>query len=282
MKVNAICMVKNEADVIIEALENALNFCHKIYVFDNGSTDGTSELIDAFIEEHPQVILTERSDEIFKNELRNRVYNRYHKEFSGDDWWYILDADELIPNDPRPLLRQASEKGYDSMRIWQAQFYFTDKDMEVYDQEDQSLPTQERRRYYRINWREPRFFKNCPEQEWGETITGKVPPFRGKFYYRSPICCHYAQRTPEQIKERVTLRLANPYSFLHLKKGDALAQSSWLKKADDLFYYNNDGDFTFPLLDKVDYFVRDAGYWLQWRFKAVSNKTRQIFNAIHA
>ena len=278
MKVNAICMVKNEADIILEALENALKFCNNIYVFDNGSTDGTSELLDGFIENNPRVILTERSDEVFKNELRNRVYNRYHKQFSEDDWWYILDADELIPRDPRPLLNKATRAGCDSMRIWQAQFYFTDKDMETYAYEDHDTATSERRRYYRINWREPRFFKNCPKQEWGETITGKVPPFRGKFYYRSPICCHYAQRTPEQIEQRVKLRIANPYSFLHLKKGDALAQESWLKKADNLFYYNNDGQFEFPLMDKISYFVRDAGYWLQWRYRAVTTQTRKLLS----
>ncbi len=63
------------------------------------------------------------------------------------------------------------------MRVWQAQFYFTDKDLAVYDNEDKSLPVSKRRRYYRINWREPRFFKNSPSQKWPEDISGKVPPF---------------------------------------------------------------------------------------------------------
>lgn len=282
MKVNAICMVKNEADIIIEALENALSFCNKIYVFDNGSTDGTSELLDDFIKDNPSVILTERSDEVFRNELRNRVYNRYHQEFEHEDWWYILDADELLASDPRPMLRMAAENNCDSMRIWQAQFYFTDKDMSVYDQEDHNLPTSERRRYYRINWREPRFFKNNPDMNWDESITGKVPPFCGRFYYRSPICRHYAQRTPEQIEQRVKIRIANPYSFLHLKKGDALAQASWLKRSEDLFYYHNDGEFEFPMSDKISYFVREAGYWLQWRFKWMTNHTKNLMKTMMA
>lgn len=38
MKLNAICIIKNEADIIIETLHNALRFCDTIYVFDNGST----------------------------------------------------------------------------------------------------------------------------------------------------------------------------------------------------------------------------------------------------
>lgn len=282
MKVNAICMVKNEADIIIEALENALKFCHNIYVFDNGSTDGTSELIDAFIENNPRVILTERSDEVFKNSLRNRVYSRYHHQFSEDDWWYILDADELIIKDPRPLLEQAARNNKDAMRVWQAQFYFTDKDMETYDSEDHQTPTSERRKYYRINWREPRFFKNHPDKAWDESISGKVPPFTGKFYYRSPICCHYAQRTPEQIEQRVKIRIDNPYSFLHLKKGDALAKSSWLKQADKLFYYNNDGEFEFPLSDKIVYFASETRYWIQWRLKAVKSLAQSAYKEMFA
>ena len=45
MKLNAICIIKNEADIILETLNNALRFCDTIYVFDNGSTDGSWELI---------------------------------------------------------------------------------------------------------------------------------------------------------------------------------------------------------------------------------------------
>ena len=276
MKINAICMVKNEADIIIEALANALNFCHRIYVFDNGSTDGTSELIDEFIKSNPRVVLAQRSDELFKNQLRNRVYNMFHQLYSDDDWWYILDADELVAEDPRPYLEKAAKSGADCMRTWQAQFYLTEKDLEQFDYEDMSKPVTERRRYYRINWREPRFFKNKQDVSWPETISGRIPPFCGKFYYRSPICCHYAQRDPEQIRQRVQIRVDNPYSFFHLKKGDASAHARWLKSSKDLFFYQNDGNFCFPLRDKVVYFAREFGYWCQWRAKGVVSRTKRL------
>jgi glycosyltransferase involved in cell wall biosynthesis len=45
MKLNAICTIKNEVDIILETLDNALRFCDSIYVLDNGSTDGSWELI---------------------------------------------------------------------------------------------------------------------------------------------------------------------------------------------------------------------------------------------
>ncbi|MGA7952831.1 MAG: hypothetical protein WCA07_04850, partial [Gloeobacterales cyanobacterium] len=36
MRIHAICLVKNEGDVIAQTLRHASQFCHKIYVFDTG------------------------------------------------------------------------------------------------------------------------------------------------------------------------------------------------------------------------------------------------------
>ena len=107
MKLNAICVVKNEADIIMETLNNALRFCDNIYIFDNHSTDGTWELVSELAQKDSRVIIAERSAEVYKNQLRNRVYNRYNQQFSTDDWWYIVDADEIVLEDPRPMLRDA-------------------------------------------------------------------------------------------------------------------------------------------------------------------------------
>lgn len=273
MKLNAICMVKNEADVIKEALLNAITFCHRIYVFDNGSTDGTWELVQLLANRHKQIVIAAHSDEVFKNQLRNRVYNMYNHNYSNEDWWYILDADEMLSADPKPLLKEAAIKGYDMLRVWQAQFYFTDRDKESYELEDHSQPVTERRRFYRINWREPRFFKNQQNTKWSEAITGRLPPFCKRYYYKSPICRHYAQRTPQQITERNRIRINNPFSFFHLKNGKA---DNWLKNADDMFYYNNDGKFEFPLSDKIKYFSSECRYWCSWRIKNVVNLMRKL------
>lgn len=266
MKLNAICMVKNEGDVIEETLLNAKQFCHRIYVFDNGSDDGTWETVQRLANTYEEIEVAFHSYEEFKNQLRNRVYNKYNHLYSDKDWWYILDADEMLTEDPKPRLEKAAKKGKDAMHVWQAQFYFTDKDQEKYHMEDLSQPTTERRRYYRINWREVRFFTNNPNEKWSENITGRIPPHCGKFYQDSPICRHYAQRTPEQIIARNQMRINNPYSFFHIKNKQT---ESWIKKADDMFYYNNDGKFEFPAYDKFKYFANELRYWVQWRTKNV-------------
>jgi hypothetical protein len=41
MKLNPVCIIKNEVKIILKTLNNALYFCDNTYVFDNGSTDGS-------------------------------------------------------------------------------------------------------------------------------------------------------------------------------------------------------------------------------------------------
>ena len=173
MKLNAICIIKNEVDIIADTLDCALEFCDTIYVFDNASTDGSWEVICAKVAQDSRIVIAAHTNEIYRNQFRNRVYNMFNHNFSASDWWYILDADEMLIEDPRPMLIRAMQRNKNQMRVWQAQFYFTDKDLAVYDNENKSLPVSQRRRYYRINWREPRFFRNSPNQKWPEDISGK-------------------------------------------------------------------------------------------------------------
>lgn len=263
MKLNAICIMKNEADIVIETLKNALVFCDNIYVFDNGSDDGTWELVNALAQKEPRLIMVCQSNEVYRNQFRNRVYNQFYQQFSQEDWWYILDADEILAEDPREKLSKAFKKGYQAMDVWQAQFYFTEKDLENYPKEDKNAFISQRRKYYRINWREARFFLNDPNQYWPEDASGRIPKRCKRNAPFAPICKHYAERTPEQIAMRNKIRRANPYSFLHVKNKDA---KDWLKQSHNCRYYESDKKLRLSLLDKASYYQRQCGYWLKHRF----------------
>jgi hypothetical protein len=141
----------------------------------------------------------------------------FHSHFLASDWWYILNADEMLTDDPRPMFIKAMQANKNQMRVWQAQFYCTDTDLANYDKEDKMLSVSHRRRYYRINWREPRFFKNSPKKNWPDNMSGRIPPFGQKLYRPSPICRHYTQRTPEQIQMHREIRLKHPFIFCMLK-----------------------------------------------------------------
>ena len=45
MKIHSICMVKNEADIIEQTIKAAAKWSDFIYIFDNGSTDGSWEKV---------------------------------------------------------------------------------------------------------------------------------------------------------------------------------------------------------------------------------------------
>jgi hypothetical protein len=277
MKLNAICIIKNEVDIIADTLDYALMFCDTIYVFDNASTDGSWELICEKADLDPRIVIAAHTDEIYRNQFRNRVYNMFNHNFSASDWWYILDADEMLIEDPRPMLLKAMQHNKNQMRVWQAQFYFTDKDLAVYNNENKSLPVPKRRRYYRINWREPRFFINSPHQKWPEGISGKVPPFCNRLYRPSPICRHYAHRTPEQIKMRHEIRVNNPYSFLHVKNK---SENDWLKKATSCYFYEEGKKMQFPLMDKFEFYANQTRYWLIWRVKNIVSMKNKLMSKV--
>jgi glycosyltransferase involved in cell wall biosynthesis len=74
IKLYAICLVKNEDDVIVQSLKHAATFCEKIFVLDNGSTDRTWELVRSLSQVNPRVVPFGQTLEPFRLSLRSLVY----------------------------------------------------------------------------------------------------------------------------------------------------------------------------------------------------------------
>ena len=49
-------LAKNEADMIVETLVHGARWSDPIFVFDNGSTDGTSEKVRKLAEKEPRIV----------------------------------------------------------------------------------------------------------------------------------------------------------------------------------------------------------------------------------
>ncbi|WP_100642944.1 glycosyltransferase family 2 protein [Alteromonas facilis] len=279
MKINAICVVKNEADIIEETLLNAMKYCHRIYIFDNGSDDGTWEIMCSMASRFKEIEIAFRSDEPFTNQLRNRIYNQYNHLYSKEDWWYILDGDEMLSESPAPLLMRASKAAKTCVKSWFAQFYYTDKDLSDSAIEDDSQPIALRRKHYRINWKEWRFFKNDPTQKWPENTSARVPPFSNKVFKESTIIRHYAHRTIEQLERRNKIRLGNPENFVHVTSKEHL--KTWIKSSKDLFVYNNDNEYQLPLKDVVSYYLKEVKFWITWRFQNIKTVMSRGYAMLH-
>src|SRR5215471_5959507 len=107
MRIHAICLVKDEVDIIAETLREAQRWCDYIYIYDNGSTDGTWEKVQAISKDsNGQIIIFKRFEGPFHDKLRGQVFENYKENSAVGDWWSRLDADEMYIDDPRKFLSE--------------------------------------------------------------------------------------------------------------------------------------------------------------------------------
>lgn len=202
-------MVKNEADVLQESLLAALNWCDHIYVFDNGSDDGSWELVKALAEEYPGIVPYKQDDTCFSDGLRADIFNEFRSQCRPGDWWCRLDADEFYIDDPRVFLAKIPDQ---YGMVWSASFsyYFTDQDAENYRQDPArflATPVQQRLRFYINHWSEPRFFRHGENLVWTRGHGGWPKDFQRPYPVRIWVK-HYAYRSPGQIGQRLRSRRA--------------------------------------------------------------------------
>jgi glycosyltransferase involved in cell wall biosynthesis len=210
MTIHSICVVKDEADIVAASLTSALKWCDYIYVYENGSTDGTDEIISSFASKSPgRLILYPYSSNVaFTSQLRGEVFAYYRQASEIGDWWCRLDADELYIDDPREFLSKVPEE---FEQVWGSsyQFYFTDKDLEVYEHNRvhySDIPLEDRLRYYKNNWSELRFIKHVKGTLWDRHTDW---PYKlGSIYPTRIRLKHFQYRFPEQIKQRLVIRRA--------------------------------------------------------------------------
>lgn len=217
-------IAKNEADIIGQSLEYALNHCEKVIVMDNMSTDGTWELVQSLAEKHPGRIVAHcRITQKFHDCLRAIGYNAFHHELGAQDWWLRLDADEFMNSDPRPVLDKANQEGADFVRANQMEFALTDLDVAAIErgEDDRTRPIEERRRHYRVTWREFRFFRNDPAIHWDVELNKQFPQnlSKGRICSEAVFNRHYAHRDVDQLKARIAVRRGS-LSFTHVADED--------------------------------------------------------------
>ena len=207
MKIHSICVVKNEADIIEQTIKAAINWSDFIYVFDNGSIDGTWEKVLELAKTYQQVIFYKQDDCTYHNGLRQEVFQHFQDQSSEGDWWCQLDADEIYIDNPRIFLAKIPEK---FQTVWAAsfQYYFTERDLEKYELEPafytDDIPIEQKCRYYLNNWSEARFFKYDKDLIWD---INRRWPYTGAVYPVRVRLKHYPHRSPQQIQNRIKLRL---------------------------------------------------------------------------
>lgn len=246
MKIHGMCLIKNESDIIKQTLNAALSWCDYIYVFDNGSTDGTWEKVLQLAELHEQIIPYNQDDKPYSRDLVGEIFNHYRSNSNEGDWWCRLDADEFYIDNPRIFLAKIPAK-FGMVYKASFEYYFTDKDLERYNQDpslySDSVPIEEKCRYYINNWSEPRFIRYQNDLEWAIGDGGwpsqawNFPVYPVRIWLK-----HYQYRSPHQIQKRIDIRrqaILNKAGFLHE------AQADWEK----LVQNQSNMEFDFHKLD---------------------------------
>jgi glycosyltransferase involved in cell wall biosynthesis len=177
-----------------------------IYVYDNGSDDGTWEIVHELAATSPEIVPYRSEARPYSQALRKDLFEEYRARGSRGDWWCQLDADEFYIDDPRSFLAAVPEP-YDE--VWSASFeyYFTDVDAARYAEDPgayaDDVPVVEKCRYYVNNWSEPRFFRDSARLAWYE---GGWPDRLGPAYPTRIRLKHFQYRSPEQIQKRLDTR----------------------------------------------------------------------------
>ncbi len=213
----AIMLVKDEVDIMADVLRSAREWCREIYVLDNGSSDGTWELLQELAVRGPGIVVAGRRDVPFQDGLRAEVFEQFRDRARPDTWWARLDADEYPVVDPRPVL-DATNPWFDMVDGSMYQYYLTDLDAEDYEADPTewlSRPVHHRVRWYANNWAEPRFVRHRATSRWVDTPWPRGP------LRTSPVSVpirHYQYRSPQQVQRRIAIRRATS-AFPHEKAG---------------------------------------------------------------
>lgn len=201
----ATCLIKNEADIIAECLTAAATWCDAIFIFDNGSDDGTWEIVLDLARTVDCLIPFTQDSTPFRDSLRGEIFEHFRNQSVNGDWWCALAADEFYIDNPRIFLNEIPSR-FDV--VWSAsfQYYFTERDLARYESAPEAfenLPIDQKCRYYVNNRSEPRFFRYSDvlshrNRNWPH-------PLGSSFGERIRLK-HFQYRSPRQIAKRLLTR----------------------------------------------------------------------------
>ena len=205
MRIFAISTVKNEADVIEANLKAASEWADKIFILDNGSTDGTWEKVLALRDD---IITPWKQDPApFRDSMRSQVYHAFKHLAKRGDWWCIrLDGDEFYAEDPRAFLSQVPRM-YHYICARFIQFRLTTEDIAEHRFTGDFLQDRAYINYFEKSaWVEARFVRHRTGLNW--PADNPFPRHMGIVYPRPVNMLHYQYRSPAQVQSRLDVRQA--------------------------------------------------------------------------
>ncbi|HZU81746.1 MAG TPA: glycosyltransferase family 2 protein [Polyangiaceae bacterium] len=263
MKLYGIWVAQNEADILRHTFDFHRRTRHfdRIFFYDLGSEDDTLEIA----REYADIADVERRRTPYSGELRVALMDEHRDRYAPGDWVAIIDSDEIYAEDPRAAIRAAEAERATRIETWQAQYYFTDLDLAAWERGDaawRATSAYERLKHYVVNWSEMRFYKALAPAG-GRT---SVVDLDGKLASRKLLNRHFPYRSPEQIGEKVRVRLANRKTGLNTQY--QIFSEDWRRYVvDHRLLHRDDGVIRFGVPEGVDwksfynFWANDAASW---------------------
>jgi glycosyltransferase involved in cell wall biosynthesis len=210
MKILAVLLVKNEADIIRSTLEDARRWASRIFVLDNGSTDGTWDILKSL---QGDVIVPWRQEFApYRRSFRAELFNQFRGEARRGDWWCNMDSDEFYIDDPREFLARVPRSAQVVFKK-SIDYRLTREDLRDHEFTGRFDEDQPYLRYVDPTcWAETRFFRHRDRLRWQATGPGAsdLPRHLGLHYPLPILARHYQFRSPRQIQGRLDVRNAIP------------------------------------------------------------------------
>jgi hypothetical protein len=220
MKIVAIALAKNEADIIMETVIEALRWVDGFIIYDNSSDDTPT-----LAEQAGAVVLRGPPGEPFDEHMRQHTLTVAAE--LDPDWVVRIDAGEIYHHDPDPrqVLEEALAEDSFCVRALQLEFWLTlDDARRGLLLEDESVSVQKRRRWYTcghmamVAWQhrpdlayyplEVQERRNVPLDAEGQDVS-QLGPVHGQFLVQK----HYNCRNLSQVLARMQDRGRDLQSF---------------------------------------------------------------------
>ncbi len=213
-----VCFAKNEEDIIADSTTHAAQFCDKVFVVDNASTDRTWSIVNGL--ELDNLVPVCSKDFVFRDYLRLRFMESRKAELGINNWWYMFDADEFLLEEPFDAMAQAEEEGADCIAVEMINFLLT-KD-EVRDALESGCQETWRDRNYYVLYESGKveFIKNTKYLDYH--VHDIIPFGLTKECSQRLLMKHYPYRFLGQLEKRVHTRYGNPEFESECRRGTDL------------------------------------------------------------
>jgi hypothetical protein len=205
MKIIAICVLRDEEDIVDFTLSTFSRQFDEVHVFDTGSVDSTWERVLALAKKHQNIYPFEKRSLLFSDALRGVLWERIRNNLQDGDWFARVDADEVYHVAPKEFIGSLVETFAGQVFCHYYDFQPIPKELPSKTLvPDFSVET--RLRHYRVSpgQGEPRFFKYRSSMIWSPGEFG--PRDAGLIARRKIPVRHYPARSEEQLKKRAVLR----------------------------------------------------------------------------